>query len=84
VVVTPSATPPRASLLRLDSRQREQLGQRLYREAERQGLVPRLGFDELSGAARLGQLDTLASMLAAIDRESPTLLTELLARGSVD
>jgi hypothetical protein len=71
----------RASLVRLDSREREQLGQWLYRQAERRGLVLRLGFDELSGAARLGEIAVLTSMVGAIHRVSPTLLGELLAAG---
>jgi hypothetical protein len=71
----------RASLVRLDAREREQLGQWLYRQAERRGLVLRLRFDELSGAARLGEIAVLTSMVAAIHRASPTLLDELLAAG---
>jgi len=69
----------RASLIELDPHDREQLGQSLFRQAEWRGLVLRLGFDELSGAARLGELAVLTSMLAAIHRFSPDLLEQLLA-----
>ena len=69
----------RASLGQLDLRDREQLGQWLYRRAEQRGLVLRLGFDELSGAAHLGELGVLIWMFRAIHRVSPALVGELLA-----
>ena len=71
----------RASLLWLRPDARERLGQELYREAERRGLVMRLGFDELSGAARLGELGVLSSMIGAIHHVAPSVLDDVCASG---